>query len=159
MAMRSIRPRTLCASRSALTVDREFKLTTRMVLSTGLVAFASLGATALYLHRNAPPTCTNEWTLGRVSEILRDNFHLDGIIISHITTVSGGFFSNSHDCSAEVAEIRGGEDASAMAWREISYRIVHQDGSRPSVVTVELGDHVPLAPQTPSLWARLLAHL
>jgi hypothetical protein len=159
MTMRRIRPTTLCASKSASTVDREFKLTTRMVLSIGLVAFASLGAATLYVHRNAPPTCTSDWTLGRVSEILRDNFHLDSIIMNHIATVSGGFFSDSHDCTAEVTKIRSGEDASGMAWQEIRYRIVHQDESRTSAVTLELGDHVPLAPQTPSLWARLLAYL
>jgi hypothetical protein len=140
-------------------VDREFKLTTRIVLSIGLVAFASLGATTFYAHRNAPPTCTSEWTLTRVSEVLRDNFRLDSIIVNHIRTVTGGFLSKSLDCAAEVAEIRGGEDASGMAWREIRYRIVHQNGSGPSIVTVELRDRVPLAPQSPSLWTRLLAHL
>jgi hypothetical protein len=159
MTMRRIRPTTLCASKSALTVDPDFKLTTRMVLSIGLVAFASLGAATLYVHRNAPPTCTSDWTLGKVSEILRDSFHLDSIIINHIRTVSGGFFSNSHNCAAEVTEIRSGKDPSGMAWQEIRYRIVHQDESRTSAVTLELGDHVPLAPQTPSLWARLLAYL
>ena len=159
MTMRRIRPTTLCASKSASTVDREFKLTTRMVLSIGLVAFASLGAATLYVHRNAPPTCTSEWTLGRVSGTLRNNFHLDSIIVNHIRTVSGGFFSDSHDCTAEVTKIRSGEDAADMAWQEIRYRIVHQDESRTSAVTLELGDHVPLAPQTPSLWTRLLEHL
>jgi hypothetical protein len=111
-------------------------LTTRMVLSIGLVAFASLGAATLYAHRNAPSTCTSDWTLSRVSVILRDNFHLDSIIVNHIRTVSGGFFSDSHDCTAEVTEIKGGEDASGMAWQEIRYRVVDQDGSRPSLVTL-----------------------
>jgi len=159
MAMRRIRPSTLCPSRSALMVDREFRLTTRMVLSIGLVAFAALGAATLYVHRNAPPTCSSEWALGRISELLRDNYHLDSIIVNHITTVSGGFLSNIHDCAAEVTEIRGGEDASDMAWQEIRYRIVQQDASQPSVVTLALGDRVPLAPQAPSLWTRLLAYL
>jgi hypothetical protein len=158
--MRRIRPTTLCASRPALAAGWEFdELTTRMVLSIGFVAFASLGAATLHVHGNAAPTCTSDWTLGKISEILRDNFHLDGIIVNHIRTLSGGFFSNTHDCAAEVAEIRGDEAASSMAWREIRYRIVHQDESRPSAVTLELGDHVPLAVQTPSLWTRLLAYL
>jgi hypothetical protein len=159
MVMRCIRPPTLWPSRSALTVDREFKLTTRLVLSVGLAAFASLGAATLYVHRNAPPTCTSELTLDRVSELLRDNYHLDSIIVNHIRTVSGGFLSTIHDCAAEVTEIRGGEDASGMAWQEIRYRIVHQDESSLSAVTLALGDRVPLAPQTPSLWTRLLAYL
>jgi|HubBroStandDraft_1064217.scaffolds.fasta_scaffold95632_3 hypothetical protein len=137
----------------------ELKLTTRMVLSIGLVAFTSLGAATLYVHRNAPPTCTSDWTLDLVSEILRDNFHLDSIIVNHIQTVSGGFSSNTHDCAAEVAEIKGDEDASDLPWWEIRYRIVHQDGSRPSAVTVELGDRVPLAPPTPSPWVRLPSYL
>ncbi len=153
-----IQPTTLCASRPVLAANREFKLTTRVLLSIGFVAF-SLGAATLYVHRNAPPTCTSDWTLDRVSEILRDNFHLDSIIVYHIQTVSGGFSSNTHDCAAEVAEIRADENASDMTWREIRYRIVHQDESRSSTVTVELGDRVPLAPQSPSLWARLPAYL
>jgi hypothetical protein len=140
-------------------MDRELALATRMVLSIGLVAFASLGAATLYAHRNAPPTCTSEWTLGRVSGTLRNNFHLDSLIVNHIRTVSGGFFSNVHDCAAEVAKIRSGADASGMAWREIRYQIVHQGKSRPFSFTLELGDYVPLAPETPSLWSRLLAYL
>jgi hypothetical protein len=84
--MRRIAPTALCAIRSALAAAWEFRLTTRMVLSIGIVAFASLGAATLYAHRNAPPTCTSDWTLGRVSRILRDNFHIDSIIMSHIRT-------------------------------------------------------------------------
>src|ERR1700677_4129327 len=149
----------MCATRSTLTVDREFKLTTWMVVSIGLAAFASLGAATLYADRNAPPTCTSERTLGSVSETLRDNFHLDSIIVNHIRTVSGGFFSNVHECSAEVTEIRSGENASGMTWREIRYQIVHRHKSQPFAVTLELGGYVPLAPETPSLWSRLLASL
>ena len=175
LTMRRIRPTTLCAGRSAWPVFslasvrlgqcsawrvcREFKLTTRMVLSIGVVAVASLGAAIFYARSNAPPTCTSDWTLSRVSESLRDNFHLDSIIMNHIRTVSGGFFSSSHDCAAEVTEIRGGEDASGMSWREIRYRIIHQATPPSFRTTVELGGHVPLAPQTPSLWTRLLARL
>jgi len=158
--MRRIWPATLRASSPALAAGGEYaELTTRMVLSIGFVAFASLGAATLYVHRNASPACTSDWTLGKVSEILRDNFHLDSLIVNHIRTVSGGYFSNTHDCAAEVAEIRGDEAASGMAWREIRYRVVHQDESQPSAVTLELGNHVPLAAQTPSLWTRLLAYL
>jgi hypothetical protein len=90
--------------------------------------------------------------------LFNDNLHLDSIIVNHIQTVSGGFFNNSHDFAAEVTEIRGGEDASGMAWQWIRYRIVHRDESRSSTVTVELGDRVPFAPQTPSLWVRLSAY-
>ena len=158
--MRCIRSTTLCATRSHWPMGWEFGLLiARMALSIGLVAVASLGAATIYEHRNAAPACTNEWTLGRISEILRDKFHLDSIIVNDIRTVSGGFFGSSHDCTAEVAEIRSGEDAASMVWQEIRYRIVHQDGSEPSAITLELAGRVPLAPQPRSVWTRLLAHL
>jgi hypothetical protein len=130
----------------------------RIILASGVAAFALLGAIALYVRSNAPPNCGSEQALDRVSEILRDDFHLDSILMNNITTISGGFLSDRHDCSAEVTEIRGGVNASAMPWQEIRYRIVQQNKSRPPVVTVELGGNVPLAQPTPSLWKRLLAY-
>lgn len=132
---------------------------TRMALSIGFAAAASIGAAALYVHGNAPPACGSGQALDRVSGILRDDFHLDSIIANNVRTVSGGLLSDTHDCSAEIAEIRGGVDASGMSWREIRYRIVPQDKPPSFGVTVELGDRVPLEPQTPSVWKRLLAHL
>jgi hypothetical protein len=143
-----------------LTAGWEFDdLMRRMTLSIAFVAVALLGAAALYVHRLAPPTCGSELALDRISRILRDDFHLDSIIANNVRTVSGGFFSDSHDCSAEIAEVRGDVDASVMPWREIRYRIVHQDKPPSFGITVELGDRVPLEPQNPSLWQRLLAHL
>jgi hypothetical protein len=146
-----------------LTAGWEFdQLMTHTTVAIGVVAIAflgaSLGGAALYFYRNAPPTCDSERALDRISEVLRDDFHLDSILVNNVSTVSGGFFGDNQDCSAEVAEIRGGVDASDMRWREIRYRIV-QLGSQPFTITVELGDHVPLDPQTPSLWARVLAYL
>ena len=132
-------------------------MTTRMALSIGFVAVTSLGAAALYIRKDVPPACTSDWSLNRVAEILRDDFHLDSVLINNVRTVSGGFFSHSHDCSAEVAEVRGSVDASDMSWRGLRYRIVHQDAAQSATVTVELAGQVPLAPEAPSFWTRLLA--
>src|SRR5580692_8634002 len=130
----------------------------RIVLPIGIAASVLLGAIVLYVHGNAPPNCGSERALDRVSEILRDDFHLDSVLMNNITTISGGLLSDSHDCSAEVAEIRGGVNASAMPWQEIRYRVVQRGRSGPPLVTVELGGNVPLAQPTQSLWRGLLTY-
>lgn len=79
--------------------------------------------------------------------------------MNDVETVSGWYLSTRHDCSAEVAEIRGNVNASAMVWRRVHYRIVQQDDAERPVVTVELGNVVPLTPRAPSFWKRLLASL
>jgi hypothetical protein len=134
-------------------------VTARTALSIGLVAFASLGAAGLYAHRYAAPACDSEQALGRVYEIPRDEFHFDSVLVNNITTVSGGFFSDRHECSAEVTEIRGNVNASDMPWREVRYWIVPGDKSERSAITVRLGGGVPLAEPTPSLWKRLPWHI
>ena len=123
------------------------------------VAFTSLGAAGLYAHRNAPPTCDSEQAWRKLSDVLRDAYHLDGMFLNNVETVSGGFFSDNHECSAEIAPIRGNVNASDMPWREIRYRIEQRDNSGRFSITVKLGGAVPLAVPSPSPWARLLAHL
>jgi hypothetical protein len=130
-----------------------------MILSIGFVAFASFAAAGLYAHRDAPPTCDSEQALSRVGEVMRDEYHLDSTFLNNIRTVSGGFFSDSHECSAEVTEIRGNVNASDMPWREVRYQIVRREKSEHADITVRLGGAVPLAGPSPSLWARLIAHL
>lgn len=129
------------------------------VLAFGIVAAAAAGGLALYVHRDAPPACDSEQALHGVSDILRDQFHLDSLFVNNIATVSGGWFSDRHECSAEVASIRGNVDASAMPWRSIQYQIDRRDKSRRAVISVRLGGDVPLAKPQPSLWERLLARL
>jgi len=158
--MRCIRPTTLCATRSAIAVSWEFNdLMGRLALPIGFVAAASIGAVVLYVHAVALPTCGSKLALDRISGILHDDFHLTSILTNNVRTLSGWFLSDSRDCSAEVAEVRGDVDASDMSWREMRYRIVHLDQPPSFGITVELGDRVPLEPTRPSLWARLLAHL
>jgi hypothetical protein len=94
----------------------------------------------------------------RVSAILHDEYYLDTVFVNDVATVSGWFFSGTHECSAEVATIRGSVDASALPWQALRYRIVHQNTAQSFAVTAELGGRVPLSPQSPSLWERLLAH-
>src|ERR1035441_8411151 len=148
----------LCASQPDVVAAWEFdELTARMALSISVVAFASLGSVVLYLHGGAAPTCDSELAKRSVYKALRDDFHLSGILLNNVGTVSGGFFSDSHDCSAEVAEIKGNVNMGDMPWREIRYRIVLH-GKSP-VVAVEMGGHVPFAPSAPSLCTRLLAYL
>jgi len=125
----------------------------------GLVALVAIGAAALYVHMGAAPTCENERAVVRVSRILHDDYHLDSVFMNNVKTVTGGYFSDSRDCSAEIAQIKGGENASTLPWREIRYRIVSQGKSEPPAVTVQLGDNVPLAPPVLSFWERLRANL
>jgi hypothetical protein len=131
----------------------------RMILYIGLAVSASGGAAVLYNHRDAPLTCDSEQALNLVSEVLRDEYHLDSTLINGIRTVSGGFFSHSHQCSAEVTQIRGNVNASDMPWRKVRYQIVRREKSVDSGITVSLGGAVPLAEPPPSLWTRLLAYL
>src|SRR5580658_182384 len=93
----------------------------RMVLSAGFVALALLGALGFYLAHEAAPSCDSEPALHAVTDILRDQFHLDGIFVNNITTVSGGWFSIRRECSAEVAAIRGNVNAADMPWRSVQY--------------------------------------
>jgi hypothetical protein len=131
----------------------------RMALPIGAVAVVSLGAAALYARGNAPPDCGSERALDSVSAILRDGLHLDGVYMTNIRTLSGGMFSDRRDCVADIAQIRGGENASGMPWQEIRYRIVRQGKSRTPVITAELGDPVPPPQPQPSLWRRILTYL
>ena len=128
-------------------------MTARTILAGVVVVFACAGGSALYLHGDAPPGCDSEPALRKVTDILREQFHLDGVFVNNVSTVSGGWFSDRHECSAEVAAIRGNVNASDMAWREIRYQIDRQ------AITVTLGGDVPLAKPALSLWERLLARL
>ena len=134
-------------------------MTVRTILLIGLAVSGSAEAVALYIHRNAPLTCDSEQALDRVSKVLRDEYHLDSTLINGVRTISGGFFSDSHECAAEVTQIRGNVNASDMPWREVRYEIVRREKSAPSDITVSLGGAVPLARPTPTLLTRLLAHL
>jgi len=118
-----------------------------------------LGAVALYAYKGAPPSCESEQALNQVDAALRDNYHLDSIFLNNIRTLSGGVFSTRHECSAEVAAIRGNVNASDMPWRELRYRIEESGTSATPIVSVTLGGDVPLAAPAPTLWARLLGYL
>src|ERR1022692_3904220 len=100
-----------------------------MILFIGLAVSGSAGAAVLYTDRDAPLTCDREQALAQVSEVLRDEYHFDSTLINGVITISGGFFSHSHQCSAEVAQIRGNVNASDMLWREVRYQIVRREKS------------------------------
>ena len=133
----------------------------RMTLSIGFVAFASVAAAGLYAHRDAPPTCDSEQALSKVGEVLRDEYHLDSTFLNNIQTVSGGFFSDSHECSAEVTPIRGNVNASDMPWREVQYQLEQREKPERFSITVNLGGAVPLPGSAVrlSFGARVLAKL
>lgn len=124
-----------------------------------LAAAALLVGAGMYLHRNAPPACTSDEALGLAYATLRDRFHLESVFLNDIRTLSGGYFSDHYDCSAEVTEIRGNIAASGMPWRAVRYQIAHQEAAPDTVVTVELGGGVPLAPKQKTFWQRVLAYL
>jgi hypothetical protein len=93
-----------------------------------------------------------------VYRVLRDQFHLEGVFLHDFTTMSGGFFSDSRDCVAEVAEIRGNVNAGDMPWRHIRYGIARPDRAEPAIVSVDLGDATPFVqPLQRTLWTRLRA--
>lgn len=131
----------------------------RTILSIGVFAVASLGAATLYVHGSGPPTCDSDRAIARVYAVLRDQFHMDSMFVNNIETVSGGFFSDQHECSAEVTQIRSHVNASDMPWRAIRYWIAPTDRSGQATVTVELNGAIPLAGPPPSLWHRLAAYM
>jgi hypothetical protein len=134
------------------------ELLRQYAMPIGFIALASLGIGTLYVRQVAPPGCRSEQALDRLSAVLRDKFHLDGILVNDVETVSGWYLSARHDCSAEVAQIRGNIDAGGMPWRAVRYQIVQQDEPRGPVVTAEMGGAVPLAERIPSFWKRLVTY-
>lgn len=128
----------------------------RAILTWGGVGLVLIGAMGWwFLDSQASPGCASEPALRQVTDALREQFHLDGVFVNNIRTVSGGWFSDRRACSAEVAEIRGNVNASDMAWREIQYRIDQAENAERPSVAVTLGGAVPLAKPVPSLWERL----
>lgn len=134
-------------------------MTPRAILAGGVVILALAGAGGLYLRSIAASACDSEPAVREVTDTLRVQFHLDGVFINNIRTVAGGMFGDRHECSADVAAIRGNVNASDMAWREIRYRIDRGRNSDRPDVAVTLGGEVPLAEPARSVWARLLAYL
>jgi len=135
------------------------KLIPRMVVPIGFAILASVGTVGLYARWNSLPTCDSEQAMNRVDEVLRDEYHLDSIFVNDIQTVSGEFFGDRRECSAEVTPIRGNMNASDMPWQEVRYQIERRAESEILAITIKLGGAVPLAGPPPSLWARLRARL
>lgn len=125
----------------------------------GAVVLAAAGAVAWFLNSNAPPGCDNEPAMHKVTDLLRTQAHLDGVFVNNITNLSGGWFSDRRECSAQVALILGNVNASDLPWREIRYQIGRPVGSADPEVTITLGGAVPLAKPAPSLWERVMAWL
>jgi hypothetical protein len=134
-------------------------LKARGIVTAALVVFAALGVGGFYAARDAAPACDSETALHAATDLLRDRYHLDGIFVNNIGTVSGGWFDRRRECSAEIAAIRGNVNASDMPWRSIHYQIDQRGEAERPVVTVQLGGDVPMAKKTRSFWERLLAHL
>ena len=140
-------------------MDLEFEPLKPRVVLIVLGVVASAGAVGIGAYMIAAPACDSTRTLDRVSGILHQDFHVESILFNGASTVSGGLFSDNRVCSAEIAEIRGNENASDLPWREIRYRIVREQQFEPADITVQLGGDVPLSPQRPSFWTRLQAYL
>jgi hypothetical protein len=125
-----------------------------------LVVLAVAGGAAFFgldKYKSAAPDCDSEVVLHDMGTVLRDRDHLDSIFVNNVTTESGGWFSATRECSAEVATIRGDVAASNLPWREVRYRIGVDGESGQASVAVTLGGDVPLAGPEPSWWSRLLA--
>jgi hypothetical protein len=133
-------------------------MTVRTAVFIACVAGACLGAAALYAHNGAAPACDSDQAQGLVYDVLRDKFHLEGVFLHDFTTTSGGFFSDTRICTAEIAEIRGNVNAADLKWRQIGYRITRPDRTKPADVAVDLGGATPFVQtQEQTLWTRLRA--
>jgi hypothetical protein len=132
-------------------------MTVRTALFVSCLAAVCLGAGALYAHNGAAPACDSDKAQGLVYGVLRDKFHVEGVFLHDFTTTSGGLFSNTRICTAEIAEIRN-VNATDLRWRQIRYRITRPDRTKPSEVAVDLGGATPFVQtQEPTLWTRLRA--
>jgi hypothetical protein len=150
-----------CATRAVgIDGNREFEeLTVRMVLIIGCVAAALLGGAALYARGAAAPACDSDGVQGEVYRLLHEQSHLEGIFLHDFRPISGGLFSDTRDCEAEVAEIKGNVSAADMPWRHLHYRIVRSDDPDHPAVTVDLGSATAfVATPEQTLWTRLVAH-
>ena len=133
-------------------------MTVRTALFIACIAAASLGGAALYAHNGAAPACDSDEAQGLVYGVLRDKFQVEGVFLHDFTTTSGGFFSDTRTCTAEIAAIRN-VNAADLKWRQISYRITRPDRAKPSGVTVDLGGATPFVQtQEQTLWTRLRAY-
>jgi hypothetical protein len=134
-------------------------LTVRKALIIGCVAVAALGGAALYARRAAAPACDSDRAQGEVYRVLHEQSHMEGVFLHDFTPISGGLFSDTRDCEAEVAEIRGNVSAADMPWRHVHYRIARSDDPEHPAVTVDLGSATAfVATPERTLWTRLLAH-
>jgi hypothetical protein len=122
-----------------------------------VVAFA--GAIAVYAHQDAAPACDSKLAMSGVYDVLRDEFHLDGLFVNNVVPEAGWFFSRSRDCAAQITQIKGSVDVATLQWRAIHYRIVHRDTSERPAITLDLGGPAPLETPDQSLWARVRARL
>jgi hypothetical protein len=134
-------------------------LTIRMMLSIACAVVIVLAGAAWFVHQGAAPACDSDRAQSEVYQVLRDQFHLEGVFLHNFKPVSGGYFSATRNCAAEVAEIRGNVSAEDMRWRQVRYRIAHADGSENTIATVDLGHATPfLQPPEVTLWARVRSY-
>ena len=130
-------------------------MTARGTLPVAFAAVGVLAAGGVYAMQWAAPGCDSETALRQVSEILRTQFQYDSTFVNNVRTVAGSYFSEQHECSAEVTPVRGNVSASDMPWRELHYSIVQRNASSPPDITVRVGGDIPLAPPKQTLWTRL----
>lgn len=124
------------------------------------VAVAALGGAALYAHGKAAAACDSDPAEGQVYRVLRGQYHVEGVFLHDVTSVSGGWFSDARDCAAEIAEIRGNVNAADLPWRQVRYHVTRSDNAERPVVTVDLGNATPfVGPPKQTLWSRLFVHL
>ncbi len=121
-----------------------------------LAGAAVIGGAMLYEKANAAPSCNSAVVQAGLSEALKA-FHLSSIALNDAKTVSGGVFSDKHECSADAAEIRSGVDAADMHWMRVLYAVTNGALPDKPIVTAQLAGDVPLAPER-SVWQRLHAH-
>lgn len=135
-------------------------MTRQIYLSLGIFACAAIAGGAIIYHRTrAPIACDSTEAADRLHAILQGTLHLDSVFINDVRTVAGGPFATRYDCTAEIAEIQGNTNASAMHWRSLDFTITKPRPSGPSVITARLGAETTLEPRQPGFWQRLFARL
>jgi hypothetical protein len=117
-----------------------------IVLLVSVVGF-KLGKSALQAIE--VPSCHSKEAVKGMIDALNDPA-LGTVAVNNATTLSGGVFARVRQCTADIAPVRGGVDASDMHWKRVTYAITKSDAPDGIDVTAKLGGETALAPERSS---------
>lgn len=106
-----------------------------MVVAVGLIASGSIA----YSQRNPSPSCSDERTIASVIKILSEQFHIPGTLsLRNIRTETGGMFSRSYTCGADVDGITGVFTLGSTRFNAVSYTSSMTDDGNQHYVTAQI---------------------